>query len=493
MSRTVIAVVAAAVIAVLTLTTFLVTRNAEAARGRSDARAFIRRSTGLLGRTAALESLSIQKRVEALAADPGFVAALKATANAERATQAGLAFGRFKAGEKSDRGPDILAIVNATGDILAMDGVTGVVPGEWKTDGKLMWPAVSAALGQRIIISEIWDYPRQGLMKVGVAPIVDPDAVAETGGLKIIGAVVIAYAITSTQARETHEELGSEVAYFYGDKMSVTSFRRGNDEDTAIQPKLLAAMKASGLAPGSGQVKELTVDGVTYLAAAVRIPRYMSKDAPPGYPESTEGALVLQPTAAAAASQTALTFILLLGVGSIVIAMLAMYLSNRRIIGQVDQVELGVADIINGNVDRTFKPVGKELDGLANGLNVMLARLLGRPEPGEEELDDDGNPIVVGRVEFDEQEPDAAPQATDPDLAQLAEEAEPDYYKRVYTEYRDARKSIGSPDEVSFENFIAKLKMNEGKLKAQYQCRAVRFRVVTKDGKVSLKPVPIFA
>jgi hypothetical protein len=46
---------------------------------------------------------------------------------------------------------------------------------------------------------------------------------------------------------------------------------------------------------------------------------------------------------------------------------------------------------------------------------------------------------------------------------------------------------------VSFENFIAKLKVNEGKLKAQYQCRAVRFRVVTKDGKVSLKPVPIFA
>ena len=51
----------------------------------------------------------------------------------------------------------------------------------------------------------------------------------------------------------------------------------------------------------------------------------------------------------------------------------------------------------------------------------------------------------------------------------------------------------GNPDEVSFENFIAKLKVNEGKLKAQYQCRAVRFRVVTKDGKVSLKPVPIFA
>ena len=170
--------------------------------------------------------------------------------------------------------------------------------------------------------------------------------------------------------------------------------------------------------------------------------------------------------------------------------MLGLYLTHRRLVAQVDQIELGVTDIINGNVDRTFRPVGPELDGLANGLNVMLARLLGRPEPGEEEFDEDGNPIIPGRVEFEEGE--EKPQ-TDPDLAALAQESEPDYYKRVFTEYVAARKAVGSPDDVSFENFIAKLKVNEGKLKAQYQCRAVRFRVVTKDGKVTLKPVPIFA
>ena len=120
----------------------------------------------------------------------------------------------------------------------------------------------------------------------------------------------------------------------------------------------------------------------------------------------------------------------------------------------------------------------------------MLARLLGRPEPGEEEFDDDGNPIIPGRVEFEEGEEKPA---VDPDIAALAQESEPDYYKRVFTEYVAARRASGNPDEVSFENFIAKLKVNEGKLKAQYQCRAVRFRVVTKDGKVTLKPVPIFA
>jgi len=167
-------------------------------------------------------------------------------------------------------------------------------------------------------------------------------------------------------------------------------------------------------------------------------------------------------------------------------------LAHRRMIAQVDHIELGVTDIINGNVDRTFRPVGQELDGLANGLNVMLARLLGRPEPGEEEFDEEGNPIIPGRVEFEETEEGAKPQ-TDPDLAALAQESEPDYYKRVFTEYVAQRKAAGSPDDVSFENFIAKLKVNEGKLKAQHQCRAVRFRVVVNDGKVTLKPVPIFA
>jgi hypothetical protein len=126
---------------------------------------------------------------------------------------------------------------------------------------------------------------------------------------------------------------------------------------------------------------------------------------------------------------------------------------------------------------------------------VMLARLLGRPEPGEEAFDENGNPIIPGRVDFEEppEEGEAAPAPqTDPDLAALAQEPEPDYYKRVFTEYVDARKQSGSPEDVSFETFIAKLRVNEGKLKAQYNCRAVRFRVVMKDGKVTLKPVPIF-
>ena len=93
----------------------------------------------------------------------------------------------------------------------------------------------------------------------------------------------------------------------------------------------------------------------------------------------------------------------------------------------------------------------------------MLARLLGRPEPGEEEFDDEGNPIIPGRVDFEEGEEQA--RASIPISRASRRRAEPDYYKRVFTEYVAARKAAGSPDDVSFENFIAKLKVNEGKLR----------------------------
>ena len=244
--------------------------------------------------------------------------------------------------------------------------------------------------------------------------------------------------------------------------------------------------------------QKVSVDGVDYFAASVKMPRKSTiKLAADALPPVTAGAMVLAPIIDGAnmpnppnTAGTVKILILVVGGCSLAIAMLGLYLSHRRLITQVDQIELGVTDIINGNLDRTFRPVGDELDGLANGLNVMLARLLGRPEPGEEEFDDDGNPIMPGRVDFDEGEPGGS---ADPDLAALANESEPDYYKRVFTEYQGARKAAGKPDDGSFENFIAKLKVNEGKLKAQFNCRAVRFRVVTKDGKVSLKPVPIFS
>lgn len=499
MSRTVIAAVVAAVIAALTAIAFFVTSTSFEERLKKDADAKLARAYQVVQQLNQLEGIDVSNKAERLAAAKEFVTAIKTDSAGERQAQARIGFQKFTADEKQgDVKPDIIALVDAACNLLAMNEVPTVVAKQWKTaKGDCMIPAANVALGRKIIISDIWDYGEKGMMKIGVAPVVDLDApvsAKDPDGVVIIGAIVVAYAQTAKEAQKDRNLLGTEIAYYDNKNVVATSFTRDNgaEEDTA-KARLLTELLRSGAITESAKQKA-TIDGVDYVAAAVKMPRSSTRKLPADYPPVTAGAVVLAPISDPGnTAATVKLFIALLGGGALAIALLGLYLSHRRLLAQVDQIEQGVTDIINGNVDRTFRPVGLELDGLANGLNVMLARLLGRPEPGEEEFDEEGNPIIQGRVEFDEGDGSAALPAPDPELAALAQESEPDYYKRVYTEYLAARRAAGSPDEVSFENFIAKLKVNEGKLRAQYQCRAVRFRVVMKDGKVTLKPVPIFA
>jgi hypothetical protein len=503
MSRTIIAAVVAFVIVALTAVAYFVTSSSIDKKVRDDAEAQLRRSYQVAHQLGQLEAIDVENKAERLGADRSFVAALKAQTANEATNQARLGFTKFTSTEKDDDPkPDLIALVDGTGNIVAESDVPTIYPKEWKAGDKgtdTIIPALNVVLGNnRVIISDLWSY-KGALMKIGVAPVIDPDAQVpanDPDGVVIIGAVVVAYSQTSQAAQRDKRLLGTELAYFDGPTVAATSFTKGasTEEDTSKSKAVGELVKSGKVTFDSGQQK-VDIDGVDYFAAATAMPRSTTnpKKMPKDYPKATAGAMVLSPiTDTTNMGGTIKLLIVLVGFGALAIALLGLYLSHRRLIAQVDGIEQGVTDIINGNVDRTFRPVGPELDGLANGLNVMLARLLGRPEPGEEEFDEDGNPIIPGRVEFEESEEGQKPQP-DPELAQLAQESEPDYYKRVFTEYVAQRKAVGSPDDVSFENFIAKLKVNEGKLKAQYQCRAVRFRVVTKDGKVTLKPVPIFA
>ncbi|MBA3460261.1 MAG: hypothetical protein H0T46_09900 [Deltaproteobacteria bacterium] len=494
MSRTVIAAVVAVVIAALTAIAYFVTSTSFDQRAKADADAQLVRAFSLIGKLSQLGGIDVANKAERLAAIPEFHKAIKTDSESERQSQARIGFQRFLAKTEGTK-PDIIALVDATGNVLAMNEVQSVVAKQWKNDkGESIIPAISVVLGKKVIISDFWAQGDKGLMRIGVAPVIDPDAPInpkDVEGVSIIGAIVVAYAQTAKETQRDAQALGTELAYIDGKRVIATSFRRTSGDENTGMANELAAQLASGGVGDTNAKQRVTIGDASYLVATVQMPRSATKDLPKEYPPITAGAVLLSPiTDGGGTAGTLKLFILLLGGGALAIALLGLYLSHRRLIAQVDQVEQGVTDIINGNLDRTFRPVGAELDGLSNGLNVMLARLLGRPEPGEEEFDDDGNPIVQGRVEFEEGEDKPA---VDPDIAALAQESEPDYYKRVYTEYLAARKASGNPDEVSFENFIAKLKVNEGKLKAQYQCRAVRFRVVTKDGKVTLKPVPIFA
>jgi hypothetical protein len=525
MTRSIIAVLVAAVIVALTATAYFVTSSSQTDRVQRDLKDRVGRARNQLRQSATIEGLSVLRKIEALSTSPRLLEALVAVdptaIDHDKAgwkpewdklnDSAKLGFAEFLANEKGDR-PDVLALVDSKGDVVFMNGISLPTASEFKTaDGKINLPALGQALERRIVISEIGRLPDLGLARIAAAPVIDHEAsaiaTAEAGKEQTVirGAVIAAYAITAHAARDEDDLLGVRVAYFDRDHVSATSFTRGSDENTDMQERLhqvldKTGLRAKALEKEAGDLTPIDVGGQHYLAATVKLPRFATKDLPKDYPTQDVGAMVLISVGdeAAAFVRPAKMFILLLGGGALAVAMFGMYLVHRRTESQIDEIELGVSEIINGNLDRTFRPVGSELDGLANGLNVMLARLLGRPEPGEEAFDENGNPIIPGRVDFEEAPEDGPAPAqgmassADPDLAALAQEPEPDYYKRVFTEYGAARRETGSPDDVSFESFIAKLRVNEGKLKAQYNCRAVRFRVVVKDGKTTLKPVPIF-
>jgi len=496
MTRAIIGGVVAAVVVAITGTTYFLVSSQLDHRLERDAKARAAKAAELLVQNAKLEMLTMHRRVEKLAADENLLAAVKSKSNKETFDLADRAFQAYRAGGGGKT--DIAALLDREGNLIVLqlqDEYQSVTtPKLWKKNDQMLHPALTLALrpnpAEAQIVADIFDLGT-GLMTVAVAPIVDRNE------NEVAGAVVVAKAFGAAEAVRHSSLLGAEVVFFNGDQVVATSATRGaGQEDTtryAGLAKALADTKigSQALASDSGlsDIATAGVAGDKFVVAAGRLPRFNSGEKfPADYPKPSFGAMVLFSLSDATAPVGAVkTSILLLGAGALIIALLALFITSRRIVHQADELEVGINEVINGNLELSFRPVGAELDGLANALNVMLARLLGRPEPGEEEYDEEGNVIQPDRLAFDT---DLSPQDTE--AVALAQEAEPDYYKRLFNEYMEARRNAGENVEgATFDSFVTKLRVNEAGLKKKYQCNAVRFKVVVRDGKVTLKPVPI--
>ncbi len=502
MSRGVIGAVLATLIAVLTGTAYLVTTSKLEKGIQADIESRVAKAQELLIQNTSLEMLRLLKHAEALAMDANLAKALGSTSSEGETIPpdpvlAERVFKKFKAGlSPQEAQPDIMAMTNDQGELIAlMSGNTPVlspVPDTYLKGGKIMYPALQASVSNQIVTSEIWNLEGSGVMKVTVAPILDREVNAT------IGAVLVAYAITSPDAKKQQELLGAEVVHFFGDKIHATSFDTADDQQVALGKALFEgglAKQALTSESRMGEIKLIEYRGDTYVATTGQLPRYASKKLGSDYPPPEAGAMVLiSLTSASSSVGIAGMAILLVGFFGIILLLLAISLTAKRILHPLEEIEIGVNDIINGNLNRTFEPVGSDLDGLANALNVMLARILGRPEPGEEEYDDDGN-IIQPEITLPSSSgamPVAAP--IDPKQAEamaLAAEPKESYLQRVHGEFVAARVASGDSSEVDFTDFVQKLISNEASLVQKYGAREVRFKVVTDNGKVTLKPVPI--
>jgi hypothetical protein len=385
------------------------------------------------------------------------------------------------------RKADIVAILDSAGKVVARDLNVNAMYGE---DFRSKYPVVALALRGEPAKDVLTFSGR--MTRVAVAPIIHPD-----GSTK--GALLVGYVIDARDAQLKRDLLGVEVGYFQDGKMATSSFvsegagesaKEDGNKTQALNPALFQSAEKWGQdAVTKGKPTELfhvSLDGHEYAAIAAPLQGNAFSKA--------SGVVILKSVSDMLETVSDIGMkILLFGVLAILVALGASVMTAIRFIKPLDKIELGVGEIINGNIDYMFKPVGQDFEGLSNALNVMLARLLGREEPNEEEGEDEADEANKWRSDQMLVEEASGSTGSDAEAAALGQEAEPIYYARIFNEYQAALKTQGKPTKgITVQAFTAKLRLIEGGLKQKWKCRMVRFRVNAHGDQVTLKPVPIF-
>jgi hypothetical protein len=377
---------------------------------------------------------------------------------------------------------DFIAVLDEHGKVIARDRSIQDMHGE-----SLGYVSVKHALKGRAT-SDVW-LSKNHMMRAGTAPIyID-------GQVK--GVVVIGYSFTDKDASVERRQLGAHVLYFVDGAVRASSFPKKGAVVKDVDSRLLKS-KNIVKAVEDGKVSTVfkaKLGGADYVGVAGPLPAPATLYA--GISNNGEGA---KATSAAAKKAGFIVLVnvtnrnarvrstrwILLGftVVLMLFAMGLMFFVAKHFVDAQDKLELGVSEVISGNMDYTFD-VQEEFEGLANAMNVMLARLLGRPEPGE---DDDGSDaswrpdVITIETAFGD----------DGKASELAGIDRDSYLASLYQEYVAARSAAGlSIEGIDEAGFNQKVIANEAMLKAKHKCEEIRFTVLSQSGRVSLKPFKI--
>jgi hypothetical protein len=340
----------------------------------------------------------------------------------------------------------------------------------------------SGASCEAKVTFDVWNFEGK-MVLTGTSPVYGEDA---KGNRAVLGAVVVGLDLSMAQAESDAELLNGSVAYFLDQKVQSDYFLSEGKEDADLANALSSSL--FGAAGANTDAVHLNLSGDDYLAVTTWLPQLNKKTA--------GAALLFDVTAAIQPANRAALAVAIVGAIALVILLVALLIATRHFLHAIDDIETGLEQVIAGNTEYMFNTEMTEMEGTANALNVVLARLIpGRPE-GDEDEEGVGRLAQVAVDDVDQaalSQAQGGQAAVDPETLRLAQEPEADYFKRLFGEYTSAKKAKGEDaSDQTFESFVAKLRLSEGSLKKKYNCRAVRFRVLTRDGQVTLKPVPIY-
>ncbi len=393
--------------------------------------------------------------------------------------------------ERAPHVPDLLFAVDEKGVGVAACCETSRY--EWyKDDLSRNYPSllsVADGRSRKDIWTWSWDKGGAGsFYQVGIAPIMQ-------GPEKMLGAVIVGRQLSGDQARASSTALGGhQIAYFHKGQIFASTFNQG--VDATLSKDIFGGALRPGDAPPPLRV---TVNDEEHLAQV----RYFQRNAT-GQPGDS-GFIVLSSLASGhKLIQNIKSGILIIGLLILVMLLASVLIVIRSFVKPFEEIDQGIQEVLAGKRDYVFNITGNFpfQSEMAQSLNLMSAFLQNKRMPDEDDEPTEGwGELLIGEVSSTammraikgDEKPavvgvPVGAAAAPPDLEPLDA-----YKRRIFNEYAKARQALGHDiEDLTFESFCDKLERHGEAIKSRHDARDVRFSVVEREGKVVLKPQPIF-
>jgi len=290
---------------------------------------------------------------------------------------------------------------------------------------------------------------------------------------QVVGVILVSDPLDERMAREDSDVVGADVLYVLGDKILASPLPMDVSNRLASSPH--------------------SVEG--RVSVAFRIADDSAADVRVVVSENQSSLLEALGSIRAT--------LLLIGLLVTLLAVGVLIWLLRDFYSSFEALDQGVHEVINGNLDYQFPFEFKEdlARGLGQSLNLMSLVLQGRPLPEEVEETGEGKAASwvselqvqdAGSAEADWGEARPTVACDFATAKALAEEPADVYYKRIYSEFIEARRALGlSIEGINYPKFLERLVHLEQSLKKRHKSAMVRFAVRTRNGNVILDPIPL--
>jgi hypothetical protein len=327
---------------------------------------------------------------------------------------------------------------------------------EWQTK----YPVIMAAKNDhtRSYRDILWFDDVQKFFLVSVTPIRDDQG--------MLGYVVIGSSLAEF-VKEEAQVVAADLTVLNGDRVLATT---ASDEDAA---------ELQGQGRYTTKESSQTFETDRLLVASMPFPGTYSTS-PLRMVISREKDVV---TAFASGS---VLWLLLTAVGLFLAGLFGLQVLLGQMMKPLEEIDAGLHRIISGDREYFFPFEYKEpiARSLAETLNLMVAVLLGKPLPEEE----DDTAFFQEALKFSDHSPARGATPIDP---QTVFAVTPDeYYKSLYIDFVSAQQSAGNDmSKLTRMKFLEKVAQNETQLRLRTGKANVRFVVQVVDNEVRLHPV----